>query len=676
MSRRAALVAVFASLGLLAGACAKRVVPVVPEGEDYVFPATTPGEVSAEQAGALHAAWSEVLAGDVPAATRSYEKVLKGRPRLVPAETGLAYARLRSGRLDEALAAFVAVLEDRPEYVPALVGAGSASFRRGDVDGALDFYRRAQARAPDDPLVRKRVAALKLQVTERRMGLAQAALDRGDAAAAESEYTAALEAAPEVAPVRLALADLLVARGDRAGAVAVLEADPSTDRQVALRRAGLLLEMNEYARAAEAYRALLARDPGDEAARAGEKAAREAQDLAQMPEEYRAIPEAARVTRADLAALVAVRVRALRRAGPGEARVAVDIGELGPGARRARPGARDHGRLPEPHVPARRDGAARGPRPGRGAHPRPAGLASRRGPRPRRHVALPPRLRRGGARPGRRADGPRAVRRVRAVAARVGAGGGVRRRRPRAARRAVTLPRNCGTIAAGGADMDERELLRTVPLFSELSDADITSLGRLASRRRYPKDTVVFFENEEGDFFFMIVEGRIKVTILGDDGREIILSMLSPGDFFGEMALLDNEPRSATAIAVEESELLSLHRTDFQGVIGDNPAISAALIKVLSTRLRRANHQISTLALLDVYGRVARVILDMAREEGRRLKDGRIAFRRATHQEIANRIGTTRETVTRMLKDLERQGLVKIEGRELVLQPGFEKAFD
>ena len=164
--------------------------------------------------------------------------------------------------------------------------------------------------------------------------------------------------------------------------------------------------------------------------------------------------------------------------------------------------------------------------------------------------------------------------------------------------------------------MDEKELLRTVPLFSELSDADIASLARLAARRNYPKDTVVFFENEEGDFFFMIVAGRIKVTILGDDGREIILSMLGPGDFFGEMALLDNEPRSATAIAVEESELLSLHRTDFQSVIGDNPAISNALIKVLTARLRRANHQISTLALLDVYGRVARVILDMAQRGG------------------------------------------------------------
>ena len=224
--------------------------------------------------------------------------------------------------------------------------------------------------------------------------------------------------------------------------------------------------------------------------------------------------------------------------------------------------------------------------------------------------------------------------------------------------------------------MDDQELLRTVPIFSELADSDIASLAKLSSRRRFPKDTVVFFENEEGDTFFMILEGRIKVTILGDDGREVILSMLGPGDFFGEMALLDNEPRSATAIAAEETELLSLHRTDFQTVLTDNRSITTALIKILTGRLRRANHQISTLALLDVYGRVARVIVDMAREEGRRLRDGRIAFRRATHQEIANRIGTTRETVTRMLKDLERQGLIHIEGKEIVVEPDFEKVFD
>jgi CRP-like cAMP-binding protein len=223
--------------------------------------------------------------------------------------------------------------------------------------------------------------------------------------------------------------------------------------------------------------------------------------------------------------------------------------------------------------------------------------------------------------------------------------------------------------------MDDRELLRTVPIFSELSESDVASLAQLLTRRKYPKDGVVFFENEEGDSFFMIVEGRIKVTILGDDGREVILSMLGPGDFFGEMALLDNEPRSATAIAAEESELLSLARVDFQSV-ATKRSITGALIKVLTARLRRANHQISTLALLDVYGRVARVILDMAREEGRRLKDGRIAFRRATHQEIANRIGTTRETVTRMLKDLERQGLIHMDSKEMIVGPDFEKSFD
>ncbi len=224
--------------------------------------------------------------------------------------------------------------------------------------------------------------------------------------------------------------------------------------------------------------------------------------------------------------------------------------------------------------------------------------------------------------------------------------------------------------------MDEPELLRTVPIFSELSEVDIQALARLTTRRRYPKDTVVFFENEQGDTLFMILEGRVRVTILGDDGREVILSVLGPGDFFGEIALLDNEPRSATAIAAEDSELLLLQRNEFQGAMSENASISGALIRVLTARLRRANHQISTLALLDVYGRVARVILDIAREEGRRLKDGRIAFRRATHQELANRIGTTRETVTRMLKDLERQGLITVDGREVVLEANFEKAFD
>jgi hypothetical protein len=125
--------------------------------------------------------------------------------------------------------------------------------------------------------------------------------------------------------VRLALAELLAAKGDRPGAIALLEADPTGDRGAALRRAGLLMEQEDFAGAAEVYRGLVARNPGDEAARAGERAARAGAELLALPEEYRRIPEAARVTRADLAALLVVRVRALGRAGPGEPRVAVDI---------------------------------------------------------------------------------------------------------------------------------------------------------------------------------------------------------------------------------------------------------------------------------------------------------------------------------------------------------------
>ncbi|MCM2256417.1 MAG: Crp/Fnr family transcriptional regulator [Vicinamibacteria bacterium] len=224
--------------------------------------------------------------------------------------------------------------------------------------------------------------------------------------------------------------------------------------------------------------------------------------------------------------------------------------------------------------------------------------------------------------------------------------------------------------------MTDRELLLSVPIFSELTPAELESLARVCSRRQCRKNGVVLYEKDPGDTLFVIVSGRVKVGIQGDDGREVILSVIGPGEFFGEMALLDDEPRSATAVATEDCELLTLSRADFQQVIQGHSSILAGLVRVLSARLRRANSQISTLALLDVYGRVARVLVDMAREEGKRLKDGRISFRRATHQEIANRIGTTRETVTRMLKDLERQHLLEVTPREMVVGADFEKAFE
>lgn len=324
MRRLAGLGAVvLAALAL--GACAKKLAPAPPEGEAYVYPAPRPGEQPAAEGATLQRAWRELTSGDTAAAAKRYEKLLRTHPDCTAARTGLGYARLREGALVPAGEAFAATLAKLPEDLSALVGAASVASRGGDLPGAVALYRRAALAAPGDPQVRKRLAAVKLQLTERRMAEAQLALERDDTAAAVAAYTAALDAAPELTGVRLALAGVQAERGDRAAAVAVLEADRTGDRQVLLELGRLLNEDGEYARALEVYTRLLAHGPGDGEARFGQRRAQEGLEGQAMPPEYRAIADALRVTRADLAALVAVRVQSLRRAGPGQPRVAVDI---------------------------------------------------------------------------------------------------------------------------------------------------------------------------------------------------------------------------------------------------------------------------------------------------------------------------------------------------------------
>jgi len=311
---------------LLLGACAPKVVPPPPEGEDYVYPTPTPeAEVSVKESDALEKAWRKVLAGDVEGAIRAYRKILDRRPGLASAETGLAYAHLRGGQAQAAAAQFATTLEHAPGYVPALVGAGTTAFRRGDVDAALALYQQALEAAADNPLVRKRAAGLKLQVTERHMAAAREAARIGDDETAAREYRAALEVAPELAEMRLALAELEVTHGDTAAAVATLRDDPSSDREVQLRLGQVLLGRGEYDEAQKMYREMLAGDPGDAEARQGERTAQEALDFQAQPEEYRQIASSARATRADLAALLAVKVGALQRLPPREPRLAVDI---------------------------------------------------------------------------------------------------------------------------------------------------------------------------------------------------------------------------------------------------------------------------------------------------------------------------------------------------------------
>jgi tetratricopeptide (TPR) repeat protein len=302
-----------ALLGALA-ACAPPA-PVRPPSppEGYVFPVVRPGETNAERLRSIEAAWVALLTGKVKDAEREFQRVLREQPGLVPAETGLAYAALRAERLEAAATGFEAVLAKREGYFPALLGAATTALRRDDPEAALDLLRRALEAEPQNVTVRRRLAEVRVQVTERRVAAARAARE------------GALIDAPEVPELRLELAEALVARGEPAEATAVLLSDPSGDRRVSLRLGEILAASGEHEQALATYRRMLERDPRDEEVREKARLVYEEWELLKLPEEYRRIRTAPTITRADLAALLAVRVTALARAPEGEPRVAVDI---------------------------------------------------------------------------------------------------------------------------------------------------------------------------------------------------------------------------------------------------------------------------------------------------------------------------------------------------------------
>jgi len=209
---------------------------------------------------------------------------------------------------------------------------------------------------------------------------------------------------------------------------------------------------------------------------------------------------------------------------------------------------------------------------------------------------------------------------------------------------------------------------RKFSLFEELDERELGSIAAVAKPRRYAKDDVVFHADESGDVFCLIKEGQVKITMISPEGKEIILSMLGPGDFFGEMALLDDEPRSATVVAMEPLELVTIWRADFLQILTENFSITKKLLATLSRRLRTASNRIESLATMDVYGRLARFFLDLAREHGKPLDNGYVAVTRPTHQSIANMIGTSRETVSRLIHDLMKQNLLLSEGKTIYLR--------
>lgn len=211
------------------------------------------------------------------------------------------------------------------------------------------------------------------------------------------------------------------------------------------------------------------------------------------------------------------------------------------------------------------------------------------------------------------------------------------------------------------------ELLKKVSLFEGLNEKELKALADTTLVRTFPKDNVIIMAEDRGDTLFVIQRGRVKVSIVSEDGREVILSTLGAGDFFGDMSLLDGKPRSANVTATEETELLMLRRADFIRLIQTIPQIAIKLLAVLAGRLRKTDRKIEGLALSDVTGRITQTLLQLAEDQGTYTPEGIVIRNRPTHQDLANMSGTTRETVSRILKRLENQGYITYRGRDLII---------
>ncbi len=206
------------------------------------------------------------------------------------------------------------------------------------------------------------------------------------------------------------------------------------------------------------------------------------------------------------------------------------------------------------------------------------------------------------------------------------------------------------------------EILRSVPILAGVPENDLVALAAACRDRSYPAGQVILQQDALGDSLYVLIDGQVKVVLIGEDGREVILSVLGAGAVFGEMSLLDDEPRSAHVISMTPCNVLTLHRLAFRERLYASPDLCMAVLAGLSKRLRRADERIRALSLLDVNGRVAHLLLQQAADAG-----SDTFPRRLTHQTMAELIGASRETVSRTLRHLEERGVVAIHRRQVTI---------
>jgi CRP/FNR family cyclic AMP-dependent transcriptional regulator len=200
-------------------------------------------------------------------------------------------------------------------------------------------------------------------------------------------------------------------------------------------------------------------------------------------------------------------------------------------------------------------------------------------------------------------------------------------------------------------------------VFPKLTQSNLSLLSGCSITRKYSKNTILINEGDLSDSLYIILSGKVKVYLSDENGKEVLLSILGPGEYFGELALLDAEPRSASVMTTEPSRISVVTKSDYQRCIAAHPEIAFDLIQVLAHRIRVLTDNVKNLALLDVYGRVARTLLNMAIE-----CDGKLVIQhRLTHQDIASMVGASREMVSRIMKDLATGGYIKVKDKQIIL---------
>ncbi len=218
--------------------------------------------------------------------------------------------------------------------------------------------------------------------------------------------------------------------------------------------------------------------------------------------------------------------------------------------------------------------------------------------------------------------------------------------------------------------MSARSILAQVPLFAGLSREQLEALARSLRSRQYPRGSIVFHQGDPGTTLYIIEDGEVKLTVLSSEGKEIVLALLGVGGFFGELTLIDGEPRSATAVAKTACQLLALERDHLLRFLEDHPRAGMGLMAALSRRLRRTTEQVQDAAFLDGPTRLAKALLELTEARGRPGPDGVVRAPRLTQDDLAEIVGGTRESINRWLRIFAQQGLVRRQrGFVTILQP-------